>query len=228
MSGAANRLAVFDCDGTLVDSQGIIVAAMTAAFEAEGLAAPDARCIRQAVGLPLVEALLRLAPAEGSPRRLADRYRDAYGDRFGRPEFQEPLFAGAAAALDALERAGYLLGIATGKGRRGLVRLLDRHGLTARFATLQTADDGPGKPSPDMLLRAMAETAAAPGATVMIGDTTYDMHMARNAGVASIAVAWGYHDTAELIAAGATELAGDFAALPALVDRMVLRGRRCA
>jgi len=221
------RLAVFDCDGTLIDSQGIVVAAMRAAFEAEGLVVPEAPAVRHVVGLPLVEAILRLAPDAPDAERLAERYRDAYGDRFGLPEFQEPLFAGAVAALDDLARAGYVLGIATGKGRRGLLRLLDRHGLTARFATLQTADDGPGKPSPDMLLRAMAETAAEPAATVMIGDTTYDIHMACNARVASIGVAWGYHAAGDLRAAGASELVEDFAALPALIERMV-RGRQCA
>jgi phosphoglycolate phosphatase len=221
------RLAVFDCDGTLIDSQGIVVAAMQAAFEAEGLAVPEARAVRHVVGLPLVESIQRLAPKAPDPERLAERYRDAYGDRYGLPEFQEPLFAGAVAALDALARAGYVLGIATGKGRRGLLRVLDRHDLTARFATLQTADDGPGKPSPDMLLRAMAETAAEPGATVMIGDTTYDIHMAHNAGVASIAVAWGYHPASDLLAAGATELIEEFAALPGLIERLA-RGRQCA
>jgi phosphoglycolate phosphatase len=227
VSGAANRLAVFDCDGTLVDSQGIIVAAMTAAFEAGGLAAPDAHGIRHVVGLPLIESIRRLKPASGDPERLADLYREAYGTRVALPEFQEPLFIGAEAALDALDGAGYLLGIATGKGRRGLVRLFERHGLTGRFVTLQTADDAPGKPSPDMLLRAMAEAAAERSQTVMIGDTVYDMQMARNAGVASIGVAWGYHEAADLIAAGADVVAEDFAALPALIEDMT-RGRRCA
>jgi phosphoglycolate phosphatase len=227
VSGRANRLAVFDCDGTLVDSQGIVVAAMTAAFAAEGLGAPDACAIRRVVGLPLVEAVRRLAPAEANAERLVDAYRDAYGDRFLQPEFQSPLFAGAVAALDALERAGYLLGVATGKGRRGLVQVLDKHGLAARFVTLQTADDGPGKPNPGMLLSAMAEAGAVPDSTVMIGDTTFDVLMACNAKVAPVGVAWGYHDPAELIAAGAAEIAGDFAALPGLVERL-LRERQCA
>ena len=227
MSGAASRLAVFDCDGTLVDSQGIVVAAMTAAFEAEGLRAPEARCIRQMVGLPLVEVVQRLAPAGCNAVELADRYRDAYGDRFGLPEFQAPLFEGAVAALDALERAGFLLGVATGKGRRGLIQVLDKHGLGARFVTLQTADDGPGKPNPLMLFNAMAEAGSAPEATVMIGDTTFDVLMARNAGVAGIGVAWGYHDPAELVAAGADEIAGDFGTLPHIVERM-MGARQCA
>jgi phosphoglycolate phosphatase len=221
------RLAVFDCDGTLIDSQGIVVAAMQAAFEAEGLVVPEARLVRHVVGLPLVDAILSLSPAAPDAERLAEGYRSAYGDRFGLPEFQEPLFAGATAALDALAGAGYALGIATGKGRRGLARVLDRHGLTQRFATLQTADDGPGKPNPDMLLRAMAETAAEPGTTVMIGDTTYDIQMARSAGVPSIGVAWGYHPAGDLLAAGAAEVVEDFAALPALIERLA-RSRQCA
>jgi phosphoglycolate phosphatase len=227
VSGAAIRLAVFDCDGTLVDSQGIIVAAMSAAFEAAGLVVPDAHAIRHVVGLPLIEAILRLAPDAGDPERLGDFYRDAYGARMGLPDFQEPLFPGAGVTLDALEQAGYLLGVATGKGRGGLVRLLDRHDLTKRFVTLQTADDCPGKPNPEMLLRAMAEAGADRSATVMIGDTAFDMQMARNARVASIGVAWGYHDTADLIVAGAERVAEDFAAVPGLVDALT-RGRQCA
>ena len=227
MSGAANRLAVFDCDGTLVDSQGIIVAAMTAAFEAGGLAAPDAHGIRHVVGLPLAEAILRLATVPCDTARLADLYRDAYGARCVLAEFQEPLFHGVGPALDALEQAGYLLGIATGKGRRGLVRVLDRHGLTGRFVTLQTADDCPGKPSPDMLIRARAEVGADRAETVMVGDTIFDMQMARNAGVRAIGVAWGYHEAADLIAAGADVVAQDYAGLPALIMDAA-RGRQCA
>jgi phosphoglycolate phosphatase len=111
-----------------------------------------------------------------------------------------------AAALEALDSAGCLLGIATGKARRGLLATLERHGLGSRFVTLQTADSNPGKPHPAMLLRAMAETGADPDRTVLVGDTSYDMEMARRAGARAVGVAWGYHDRRELEAAGADRI----------------------
>jgi len=119
---------------------------------------------------------------------------------------EEPLFPGIAEALDALEAEGVLLGVATGKSLRGLRSVLERHGMTHRFVTLQTADTGPGKPHPDMVHRALAETGAEPAATVMIGDTTYDIQMARNARIASVGVSWGYHEVPELQAAGADRI----------------------
>ncbi|MGH7003599.1 MAG: HAD-IA family hydrolase, partial [Alphaproteobacteria bacterium] len=115
----------------------------------------------------------------------------------------EPLFPGIRALIEAFEAEGVLLGVATGKGRRGLNITLDQHGLLRHFVTCQTADDAPGKPNPEMLRRAMAATGAEPGKTAMIGDTTYDMLMALSAGTVAIGVAWGYHPPVELHAAGA-------------------------
>jgi phosphoglycolate phosphatase len=218
------RLVVFDCDGTLVDSQHAILRAMTAAFSAEGMAAPSGEAVRRIVGLPLEECMARLALGETAARcaRLVEGYKAAFFALRQRPDHYEPLFPGALDALDALERAGFLLGIATGKARRGLLAVLERHGLERRFVTLQTADLCPGKPNPDMLLRAMAETGAAAEDSVMVGDTTFDMEMARNAGVAGIGVGWGYHPADELKAAGAHLLIDDFAALaPALARTTV-------
>lgn len=186
------RLCVLDCDGTLVDSQHVIVAAMADAWRDCGrAAAPDPDAVRRVVGLPLDEAIGRLAP-DGDVDRLAVAYRRA-AHRLQRDAApHEPLYPGVAAALDAVGAAGFLLGIATGKGRRGLRATLERHGILDRFATLQTADDAAGKPAPDMLLRAMAETGADPDSTVMVGDTTFDMAMARAARVSAIGVSWGH------------------------------------
>jgi phosphoglycolate phosphatase len=208
-------LVVFDCDGTLVDSQHGIVACMAAAFAAEGHAAPVAAAVRRVIGLPLAECVARLAPAlePGHHARIAEAYRDHFFLLRGRPDHDEPLFPGAREALDAIEAGGAQLGIATGKGRRGLLAVLERHGLAARFVTMQTGDHGPGKPHPAMLERAMDETGRGPAETVMIGDTVFDMQMARSAGTAAIGVAWGYHDPAELRAAGADLLVDSFAAL---------------
>jgi phosphoglycolate phosphatase len=159
----ALRLVIFDCDGTLVDSQHAIVSAMTAAFGAEGLAAIPAARVRRVVGLPLVEAIAELAPdlSSDSHERIAEAYKDAHIAARGTGAGIEPLFDGIADALVRLEGAGFLLGVATGKGSRGLRHTLDLHGLAGRFATLQTADLCPGKPRPDMVLRALAETGVA-------------------------------------------------------------------
>ncbi len=216
------RLAVFDCDGTLVDSQHAIIAAMTAAWQAHGLDDPEARAVRRIVGLPLLTAIEKLLPGGGPDdfRRLASHYRDAFNTLRQQPDHEEPLFPGAREVLDILDRANYLLGIATGKSRRGLSATLEIHGLADRFMTIKTSDDGPGKPNPDMLLSAMAEAGAAPSETVMIGDTSFDMLMAGNAGAMAVGVSWGYHDRQELSEAGAARLVEHFAELPEALDAL--------
>ena len=202
------RLAVFDCDGTLVDSQHSIIACMSAAFAAAGLAAPTAEAVRRVVGLPLAASVARLNPALAAPEcdRVAEFYKQAFGDMRRDSGLNEPMFQGVRELLDALEAEGIVLGVATGKGRRGLRITLEHHGLLGRFTTLQTADDAPGKPHPEMLRRAMAETGVGAAVTAMIGDTTYDIVMALNAGTAAIGVGWGYHPPDELRAAGAHEV----------------------
>ncbi len=217
------RLAVFDCDGTLVDSQHSIISAMTAAWRAEGLDAPDARAVRRIVGLPLEIGIARLLP-EGDKddfERLSRHYRAAAYELRQHEEYSEPLFPGAIEALDALEAAGYMLGVATGKSRRGLDATLESHRLTGKFATLQTGDAAPGKPAPDMLLRAMAETGAGPGTTAMIGDTSFDMLMAESAGTVAIGVSWGYHGEDELRECGAEHVLTDFGELPGALDALI-------
>jgi len=209
-------LAVFDFDGTLVDSQAGILNAMTAAFAVRGLAAPDAAAVRGVVGLKLdlaVAALLPGAEAEEIAAVTA-AYRTAFADLRLRNALEEPLYPGAAAALAALAEQGTLLGIATGKSRRGLLHALERHRLRDAFVTLQTADDGPSKPDPQILQQAMDAVGARPSETVMIGDTVFDMEMAGHADVAAIGVAWGYHDPSELAAAGAMRILSDYSELP--------------
>ncbi len=213
------RLVVFDCDGTLVDSQHVIVDCMHTAFRAEGFAEPSAEAVRRIVGLSLVHAVAALLPGAGRAawEAVTERYKEAFHEARQRPDFREPLFPGARDLLVGLERDGYLLGIATGKGRRGLETVLTHHGLRALFVTLQTADDNPSKPHPAMLERAMDETGSRPGETVFVGDTTFDVRMARDAGVRAIGVAWGYHPPGELAAAGAERILESFAELPPLV-----------
>ncbi|MBB3694266.1 HAD-IA family hydrolase [Sphingomonas sp. BK580] len=204
------RLAVFDCDGTLVDSQANICRAMEAAFAGHGLPAPARESIRGIVGLSLVEAMAVLAPAAGAARHaaLAADYKTAFQRMRAEAALDpEPLYDGLVDALDALATAGWRLGVATGKSDRGLALLLAHHGLTERFVTLQTADRHPSKPHPSMLHEAMAQAGAAPHMTVMIGDTSFDMTMARAAGVRAVGVTWGYHREEALWAAGAQAVA---------------------
>jgi phosphoglycolate phosphatase len=216
MGTSRQPLVVFDCDGTLVDSQHVILACMLQAYAAHGLPAPEAAAVRRVIGLPLLECMARLSPEHPEERHvlLSEAYKDAFFASRQRPDHHEPLFDGALAALDRLEARGYLLGVATGKARRGLNAVLDRHNLMNRFVTLQTGDQGPGKPHPAMLERAMAETGLGPEDVIMIGDTSFDMLMARNAGVHAIGVSWGYHPADELRAAGAHAVIDSFDALP--------------
>lgn len=208
-------LVVFDCDGTLVDAQAGIIRAVVEAFAAAGLAPPAHEAIRRSVGLSLEAAMIQLVPEADADQvlRLADLYRDAFVALRQHPDFIEPLYAGALEALEGLGAAGAILGVATGKGRRGLRHSLERHGLLDRFSVLQTADDAAGKPAPEMLYNAMAATGIGPTRTLMVGDTTFDMLMARAARVASVGVAWGYHAPEELSAAGAGRVLDRFADL---------------
>ena len=218
-----SRLAVFDCDGTLVDSQHAIFEAVSVAFVSVGAEPPRIEQSRRVIGLPLQEALAALIPGESGldPALLAERYKDAFLAARTRPNFEEPLFPGVVETLDALRTAGYLLGIATGKGLRGLERTLGRHGILGRFATIQTSDSAPGKPNPDMLLRAMAEVGVEADACVMIGDTTFDVRMARAAHAKALGVAWGYHDVEELKTAGAHAIVASPHDVPQTVRALV-------
>jgi phosphoglycolate phosphatase len=212
-----NRLALFDCDGTLVDSQANICQSMEEAFRIGGLVAPERNAIRRIIGLSLVDAVAALSPEldEARHRALAEDYKASFFRlRESGAMNEEPLFDGMIAALDDLAAAGWLFGVATGKSDRGLARILAHHGIADRFVTLQTADRHPSKPHPSMIELAIAEAGASPETTVMIGDTSYDMMMGRNAGTRALGVAWGYHPAEELHAAGAHAVAETVASLP--------------
>ena len=216
------RLIVFDCDGTLVDSQHVIVAAMACAFRDNGLAEPDPACVRRLVGLHVADAVTRLlpdAPAEVIAAIAAGFVQSGHALR-DRREQDELLFPGVVEVLEQLASRDVMLAIATGKSRRGLERTLKQHGLGGHFIILKTADDGPGKPDPCILLDAMAEAGSSPPATVMIGDTVYDVAMARSAGAYAVGVGWGYHEPAELSAAGAHAVLGHFSELPPTLDTL--------
>ncbi|APZ51851.1 HAD-IA family hydrolase [Salipiger abyssi] len=196
------RLVIFDVDGTLVDSQADIMASMTAAFESAGLPVPDREAVLSQVGLALPIALMELAPAaKAQHESMIDAYKQRYfglRSEKGTPQ-SSPLFPHVRSVLDQLHAENEtLLGIATGKSRRGLDGLLDGHDMRPLFVTQQCGDDHPSKPHPAMLEAALSETGVPAKRAVMIGDTSFDMQMARAAGMLAVGVSWGYHDAARL------------------------------
>jgi phosphoglycolate phosphatase len=207
------RLALFDVDGTLVNSRSMITASLVAAFASENLPPPPPLRLMSVVGLSLVDAMRELVPEIGEQRHqhLAAAYKEAFWAFRASGEHSEDLFEGARGLLEHLRaRPDVQLGIVTGKSRRGMAHLFETHGLAGWFATVQTSDDHPSKPNPSMVQQALAETGAAPASTVVIGDTSFDMAMARAAGVRAIGVSWGNHPVDELRQAGAHSISNDF------------------
>ena len=218
-----NRLAVFDCDGTLVDSGATIYAALEASLLQHGFDVPPPNVSRRVIGLSLVEAMAALLPDSPTDqhRALADDYRRAFMRLRTAGQVEEPLFDGVVDLLDALEADGWLLAVATGKSDRGLRHCLEQHGIHARFVSLQTADRHPSKPHPSMVEQAIADCGAAPATTFVVGDTSFDMAMAVAAGATAIGAGWGYHDDEELIAAGAVGVAAQPSDVLALIREHV-------
>ena len=203
------KIAIFDCDGTLVDSQANICMAMEHAFEGAGRTPPLRQDIRRVVGLSLVESMRVLLPDadDKTHDELAEHYRGAFLNLRNNGLVDEPLYDGMAALLSELDEDGWNLGVATGKSDRGLIRCLDHHAITGLFVTLQTADRHPSKPHPSMVYQALADAGADARNAVVIGDTVFDIHMGRAAGTRTVGVNWGYHRVAELRDAGADYIA---------------------
>jgi phosphoglycolate phosphatase len=204
-----NRLAIFDCDGTLVDSGATIYAALSETFAQRGLDIPAPLTARRVIGLSLVEAMAGLLPeaSANDHYELAEQYKRNFMALRAAGQVEEPLFDGVLDLLDALEEDGWLLAVATGKSDRGLKHCLEQHDIHARFVSLQTADRHPSKPHPSMVAQAMDDAAVEPGMTIVVGDTSFDMAMAAAAGATGIGAGWGYHEPAELIEAGAVAVA---------------------
>ncbi len=221
---AMPRLILFDVDGTLIDSQLFILGAMRAAFAELGRAVPSEAAILAIIGLSLPHAVARLDPGLAPEQVLetAEGYKRAFirirAETGG--EAASPLYPGARAALERLSASPSVLGVATGKARRGLDHALDAHDLRSFFATTQTADDAPSKPHPGMVLNALRETGAAASEAVVVGDTSYDMEMARAAGARALGVAWGYHPPEALLAAGACAVVAHFDQLDAALGAL--------
>jgi len=213
-------LALFDLDGTLVDSQHLIVETMEQACAAAGVAAPTPQAVTRLVGLSLPRMIATLCPAEDDASRA--KILDGYKARFAqtaRAAGESRLYPGVIEGLARLRAANVTLGVATGKSKRGLDRLIAAMGWEGWFTTQQCADFHPSKPDPSMVQSALSETGVRPSRAVMIGDTSFDIEMARAAGVPAIAVGWGYHNTQMLRDAGADLIVPDFAALVDEIER---------
>ena len=211
--GKRFELIVFDWDGTLMDSTGAIVASIKAAARDLGIPEPSDERAHHIIGLGLIDALRHALPdlPEERYQDVALRYRHHYMSR----DQDLLLFEGAEALIDELAAAGHYLAVATGKTRKGLDRAFEVSGLGSRFHGSRCADECHSKPHPQMLEELMAEFGVEPDATLMIGDTTHDLLMARNAGVAALGVAYGAHPRETLEAEGPLYCAGDVAQLAA-------------
>ncbi len=215
-------LIIFDLDGTLINSEAIILGAQYETFARCGLVHPGREAGLGVVGLTLDISLMQLARLDRPDPLLTETYRTVFNamrvEAESDPSLAEPLFPGVAEMLEQLSRKpGLRLGIATGKSRRGLDHVVSHHGWQGLFATLQSADDAPSKPHPGMILRAMSETGATPGRTAMVGDSSFDMEMAVAAGVLPVAVAWGFQPVERLVALGARHVLAQCADLHAVI-----------
>lgn len=215
------KLIIFDCDGTLLDSQHMICTAMTHAYQAHALPPPEREVMLSVVGLSLTEAFTNLAKDDASfpVASLAEQYRLAFHAMRQSGEHMEPLYPGAADTVGKLARRDdVVLGIATGKSQRGVRLVLTHHDLIDHFSTIKTADDAPSKPHPGMVIAAMHEAGVEATDTVVVGDTVYDIAMARAAGASAVGVAWGYHRKEKLAEAGALVVIDNYQALVPMLD----------
>ncbi len=219
----ALRLVVFDVDGTLIDSQAHIVAALADMYAAGGRPPAGRDRLLSIVGLSLKQAIQRLESdlSDDEVDRWAQAYRDSF-IRIRASEAPSPLYPGAKDALDRLSRNDHLLmGVATGKARRGLDHVIAEHDLSSYFVTLQTSDLHPSKPHPAMLEAAIADAGVEAAQTVMVGDTTFDIDMGRSAGARTIGVTWGYHAVDRLAGAGAERIIAGFDDLDDAVSELI-------
>lgn len=212
------KLAIWDMDGTIVDSREVIQTAMVRCFEGMGLPTPDYEDVRKTIGLGLHEAVQALAPDYPDIPGLADAYRNAFVARRAESDFKEPLYDGAIATLERLANDNWLIGMATGKSHRGIRAIFEMHPLEPYFDTIWCADDGPGKPHPHMCEQAMKALGAEPHQSLIIGDAVHDISMGRNAGIHTLGVSWGFGKAHELEAVGAHEVHHSFDTLNESLD----------
>jgi phosphoglycolate phosphatase len=215
------KLILFDCDGTLVDGQHMILSAMKVASLKMNIEYPGDEASRRIVGLSLTQALETVFPqlADEKIEEVKMHFIEHFQHLRTLPDQNEPLYDGIKEMLHLLNDKGYLLGVATGKSMRGLKHTIANNDLEDLFVTLNTADCGAGKPDPAMIKAAMRDTGVRPENLYMIGDTTFDMEMAQNAGVKSVGVSWGYHEVSELNAFGATYIIDHISELLEILEK---------
>ena len=217
------RLAAFDLDGTLLDSANSIVTGVMACWEVCGFPLPEPDQVKRIIGLPWDESVRLLLPGAGVAEFAEIRaYHEAVirGDH-PRPSREETLFPGAIEMLDAVDEAGYLLGVITSRSGGRLLELLESQNIHKRFVSLKTTDNGPGKPNPFLMLQTLDETGVDKQDAVMIGDTTFDILMARGAGTSAIGVTWGVHQPDELRDAGAHQIAKSMEEILPFMDGLI-------
>jgi phosphoglycolate phosphatase len=225
------KLILFDCDGTLVDSQSIIHANMALAFQDFGHPDPGAATVRSIIGLSLDRAVARLLgrDVDAEATAIAARYKEHFFAYRAGGGPMEPMYDGMADLVRSLAaQPEAILGVVTGKSRRGLRSILEHYGLSPLFLTSRTADDCPSKPNPAMVLECCMETGIDPADAIVVGDAVFDMEMARNAGAAAFGVSWGYAPVEHLIRAGAHHIAHDAAELGGLLGPQGVRDARLA
>ncbi|MCZ8271247.1 MAG: HAD-IA family hydrolase [Beijerinckiaceae bacterium] len=217
----ANRtLLLFDLDGTLLDSAEMILECQRLAFTAMGLPVPSRERGLSIVGLSLREAFVELVGEHGPVEELAEAYRQSFHALRMQGTELERLFPGVKPLLAELAASEpHCLGIATGKSQRGVRAVLGSYGWEGVFRTIQTSDDAPSKPHPGMIENACRETGIAPERTVMIGDSSFDMKMAKAAGARAIGVSWGFQGVDLLRETGADEIVEDIDALSTAIAR---------
>ena len=216
------KLAIFDIDGTLVDSRAVITECMQEAFEQHGLSKPSYDVVRTIVGLSLETAIDKIAPRDISHDDLlvlVERYKTAFIQRREAKTLDEPLYTGAMDLLETLRADGWTMGVATGKSRRGLDAIIKTHGFDRFFDCHFCADDGPGKPHPSMIHANLNACGVLPQNAVMIGDTSFDMIMSKAAEVKAIGVTWGFHTSEEIAVGGADHLVDTMEELGAVLNQ---------
>lgn len=219
------KLAIWDMDGTLVDSREIIHESMSGGFKAVGLMPPEYEQSRKIVGLSLHDACARLAPEDISSETLdalVDAYRQSFIAFRSRPGYIQPLYEGAMEILEELRADDWLIAMATGKSRQGIRSIFAHHPMEPFFDTIWCADDGPGKPHPFMVQQSMDALGAEAHQSVMIGDAIYDIMMGNAAGVKTLGVGWGFGTSGELEEAGADEIHETFESLSASLSSFTL------
>ena len=218
------RLALFDYDGTIVDSAIMIVQGAIAAFRICGLPDPDPAKVRENIGKPLAIALNDYMPPgfNVTPNEISEAYRSWYAEQ-GRLGLQnEPLYPGVVELLKELKSNDWLIGVATNKSRIGLTNGLAKHDLSDMFDITLSTDENIAKPNPAMAIKAMNELGVEKKYCVMIGDTINDIGLGVNAGIVSIGVTWGYNDINLLSSAGADYLVDDANQLSALMKKLFI------